>query len=115
MGGWITFLPGYYELLCRKNLFIVFKLCCLGLSNTCEHPPVLSLALPSVASSVSEFESCVRGVQSSLSGLLSNASGLISNTSSAAPVSHKTGPFRESLLEDGNFSVWNVTVIEICE
>ena len=70
MGDSITFLPGYYALHCPENLFfIVFKLCCLGLSKTCKDSPVLSLASHSLASSVSEIESCVGRVQSSLSGI----------------------------------------------
>ena len=103
---WVSFMSGFYELHCRANLFSVFKLCCLGVFNAPQIPPVFSATLPDLASGQGDFTSAIRSVQSSLFGIR-NVIGLFSNPRRVAPIFSLLGKGRK-LLEDPNYSVWDV-------
>ena len=106
-GEWVDFLSGYYEMHCRENLFLAFKLCCLSLANHSAIPPHFTVTLPQLASDADEFRSSVRSIQSSLSGI-PNVSGLFSNPRTISPVFSLLGK-GNALLSDATFSVWDVT------
>ena len=104
---WVSFMSGFYELQCRANLFSVFKLCCLGVFNAPQIPPVFSTTLPDLASGYGDFTSAIRSVQSSLFGI-PNVIGLFSNPRLVAPIYFLLVKGRK-LLEDPNYSVWDVS------
>ena len=74
----MSFLAGTYEMHCRENLFIVFKLCCLSLPNRPTVSPTFIVDIPGPSSDHDEFNSSVKCIHSSLSGI-PNVSGLFSN------------------------------------
>ena len=104
-------MSGFYELYCRAHLFAVFKLCCLGVLNSPSIPPAFIVTLLDLASDHKSFTSAVRSVQSSLSGI-PNVTDLFSNPRLVAPVFTLLGNGR-SLLEDPNYSVWEVSPREV--
>ena len=104
---WVSFLSGFYELHCREHLHTVFKLCCLSSMDVSKLPPTFSFVLPELFSNLDDFESCVHTVQSSLSGI-PNVTGLFNNPSTFAPIFSLLGRGK-ALLEDPDFSVWDVT------
>ena len=105
-GDWMSFLSGYYEMHCRENLFIVFKLCCLSLPARLAVPPNFTVNIPGLSSDHDEFNSSIKCVQSSLSGI-PNVSGLFSNPRTISRIFTLLGRGR-ALLEDASFSVWGV-------
>ena len=84
-GDWICFLSGYHEMHCRNNLFYVFKLCCLSLSNSFTVPPPFTVTLPNLISDGDNFRSSIRSIQSFLVGI-PNVSGLFSNPRTISPI-----------------------------
>ena len=108
-GEWITFSTDYYDLHCRELLFSIFKLCRLSLSAVPIIPPIFTIALEDLVSDVNEFQSCVRSVQSFLFGVPS-VSELYSNPRTVSSVFSLLGR-GQSLLEDENFTVWDITSI----
>ena len=89
---------GCYEMHCRENLFIVFKLCCLSLPARLAVPPNFTVNIPGLSSDHDEFNSSIKCVQSSLSGI-PNVSGLFSNPRTISPILTLLGRGR-ALLED---------------
>ena len=106
-GTWVDFLSGYYELHSRENLFTVFKLCCLSLSVVYNIPPPFNLSSLQLSSDYDEFHSCVRSTRSALIGV-PNMSGLFNNPRTVGPIFSLLGK-GSTLLEDEDFSVWDVT------
>ena len=82
---WISFMSGFNELHCRTNLFIVFKLCCLSLSNALIVLSAFVRTLWDLASDRSVFTSAVKGIQSSLLGI-PNVHGLFSISRTVSPI-----------------------------
>ena len=105
-GDWICFLSGYHEMHCRNNLFYVFKLCCLSLSNSFTLPPPFTVTLPNLVSDGDNFRSSIRSIQSSLVGI-PNVSGLFSNPRTISPIFTLLGK-RRRLFSDSAFSIWDV-------
>ena len=106
-GVWVESLSGYYELHSRENLFAVFKLCCLSLSGVSNIPPSFSLSSRLLSSHYDDFHSCVRSIYSILVGV-PNMSALFDNPRTVAPSFCLLGKGR-TLLEDEDFSVWDIT------
>ena len=105
-GDWICFLSSYHEMHCRPNLFHVYKLCCISLSNSFVVPPTFTISLPDLTSDVDDFNSSIRTIQSSLVGV-PNVSGLFSNPRTISPIFTLLGKGR-GLFTDSAFSIWNV-------
>ena len=105
-GDWMFFLSGYYEMHCRENLFIVFKLCCLSLPARLTVRLNFTVNIPGLSSDYDECNSSVKCIQSSLSGI-TNVSGLFSNPRTISSIFTLLGRGR-ALLEDASFSLWDV-------
>ena len=102
----ICFLSGYHEMHCRNNLFFVFKLCCLSLSNSFTVPPLFTVTLPRLIFDGDDFRSSIRSIQSSLVGI-PNVSGLFSNPRTISPIFTLLGKMRR-LLSESAVSIWEV-------
>ena len=63
---------------CRDNLFHVFNLNCLSISNSFTIPPTFTVTLPNLISDGDDFRSSIRSIQSSVT-VIPNVSGLFSN------------------------------------
>ena len=54
-GDWICFLSSYHQMHCRDNLFHLFKLNCLSISNSFTIPPTFTVTLPNLISDGDDF------------------------------------------------------------
>ena len=101
---WIHFMPSYYELQCRPELFRFFKHSCLCLAPVVELPSPFVVPIPNLESDKDVFQSCVRSLQVPYQ-TVPHVSSLFRDPKAVGKVFRLLGRGTD-LIGDKKFSVW---------